>query len=220
MSLLQALEAQTADLTALLDELAPEDWERPTRCPPMRVREMVGHLASMWHRVIETAANEIDEPPTGDRVGYYRYDVDVVSKAVLHRAEKTVRGRSDPELRAWHDEQLKLALDAFRSTPPDRVVRRAMHPPMPLREFVATRVLEAAVHTMDIGHATLRGERVHDKAVPVVTGVLDGLLGEPLPPALGWDPKTYILTGTGRRPLSPNERVTLGPLAVRFPLLQ
>ena len=75
------------------------------------------------------------------------------------------------------------------------------------------------MHSMDIGHATLRGERVHPDAVPVITGILDGLLDAKLPVGLGWDPRTFILTGTGRRHLLRNERFVLGPLAAKFPLL-
>jgi len=73
---------------------------------------------------------------------------------------------------------------------------------------------------MDLSHATLRGERITPEAQEVVVGILDTLLGEPLPAGLGWDPRTYILTGTGRRELLNNERFVLGPLADRFPLLR
>ena len=86
-------------------------------------------------------------------------------------------------------------------------------------EFVASRVLEFGVHTMDIGHATLRGERIHPDAAQIVTEILDGRLGAELPKGLGWDTRTFILTGTGRRPLESNERFVLGPLAAKFPLL-
>jgi hypothetical protein len=90
---------------------------------------------------------------------------------------------------------------------------------MPFAEFVAARVLEFGVHTMDIAQAVDRPERVHPTAEPVITGILDGLLGEPLPEALGWDATRYILTGTGRRPLSDDDRRRLGSLTDRFPLL-
>ena len=50
----------------------------------------------------------------------------------------------------------------------------------------------------------------------VDTGILDGLLGEPLP--LPWDDVTYARTGTGRFPVSAADRAALGDLAGRFPL--
>jgi hypothetical protein len=90
---------------------------------------------------------------------------------------------------------------------------------MTFGELVATRVLEFGVHSMDISHATLRGERIHPDAVSIITEILHGLLGADLPVGMGWDGRTFILAGTGRRRLEPNERFTLGPLAAKFPLL-
>jgi hypothetical protein len=62
------------------------------------------------------------------------------------------------------------------------------------------RNVEFGVHTMDIADAVGRAEQVQPAAAAVITGILDGLLGEPLPDSLQWDATTYILTGTGRRP--------------------
>ena len=85
---------------------------------------------------------------------------------------------------------------------------------------MASRNLEFGVHTMDIAHAVGRPQRTHPDATPIITGILDGLLGSPVPAQLGWDGTTYILTGTGRRHLEAHERTTLGPQANRFPLLR
>ena len=97
---------------------------------------------------------------------------------------------------------------------------RSGHPRITYGEFVASRNLEFGVHTMDIADAVGRPQHAHPDAAPIITGMLDGLLGEPVPDALHWDATTYILTGTGRRPLTPEERTTLGPLATKFPLLR
>jgi hypothetical protein len=91
---------------------------------------------------------------------------------------------------------------------------------MTFGEFVASRNLEFGVHAMDIAHAVGRPERVHPGAAPVITAILDGLLGEPVPASLHWDAPTYILTGTGRRQLDTDERTKLGALAGKFPLLR
>jgi hypothetical protein len=87
-------------------------------------------------------------------------------------------------------------------------------------ELAGSRVLEFGVHTMDLGHATLRGERITPDAARFVAAILDVLLDARLPHGLGWDTRTYILTGTGRRELEPNERYALGPLATKFPLMR
>lgn len=54
----------------------------------------------------------------------------------------------------------------------------------------------------------------------IITAILDGLLGEPVPDSLGWNTTVYILSATGRRQLEPDERAELGALALRFALLR
>ena len=92
-------------------------------------------------------------------------------------------------------------------------------PVLRLDEFMRTRVLELAVHRLDLLEALGREREVDPRAATVVIGVLDGLLGEARPAALGWADVEYIEAGTGRRPVSAEERATLGELADRFPLL-
>jgi uncharacterized protein (TIGR03083 family) len=224
-----ALEAQCKELSALLDELSDEDWDRPTRCPGWTVKELVAHCEGMLDRLVGANAEAVDGPVEIDRVGYYGYDPDgpregedprkTFSDVIRERVIDEVGGRSGEELRDALAASIRKALDGVREIPPDRVIKRSGHPRMRFDEFVASRVLEFGVHTMDLGHATLRGERIHPDAVRIVKEILDGRLGAELPKGLGWDTRTYILSGTGRRPLESNERFVLGPLAARFPLL-
>lgn len=226
---IEALRAQSEDLLALLDELSEDDWERPTRCPGWTVKELVAHCEGMLERLVGENADPVEGEPEIDRSGYYSYDPHgpregedsdrTFSEVVRDRVIDEVGGRSPAELLAALRASSAKALDAVAAVPPDRVIKRSGHPRMRFDEFVASRVLEFGVHTMDIGHATLRGERIHPDAVQIVKEILDGRLGAELPKGMGWDTRTYILSGTGRRPLEPNERFTLGPLASKFPLL-
>ena len=131
-----------------------------------------------------------------------------------------VGGRSGDELRASLEGAVAGAVGGVRRLPAERVIKRSGHPRMTLGEFVASRNLEFGVHTMDIANAIGREERLDPDSARVITGILDGLLGEPRPAGLAWDSTTYILTGTGRRSLTADERSLLGALAQRFPLLQ
>jgi len=49
--------------------------------------------------------------------------------------------------------------------------------------------------------------------------VLISLLGAEPPARLGWDDRTLLAAGTGRRALTHHERAVLGSLQNRFPLL-
>jgi uncharacterized protein (TIGR03083 family) len=228
---LAVLEAQTKELVALVGDLADDEWELPSRCEGWSVRQLVAHCEGMMVRLVGANTEEVEGPATSDRVGYYTYDPDgpregedpskTFSEHVRDRViDEEAGDRSGGEIREGLEAAAHDMLAHVRDIPAGRVIKRSGHPPLTFGEFAATRVLEFGVHSMDIGHATLRGERVHPDAVPVITGILDGLLGAPLPKSMGWDPRTYILTGTGRRQLLSNERYVLGPLAEKFPLLR
>lgn len=227
---ISALEAQCKELSALLSELSEEEWDRPTRCPGWTVKELAAHCEGMLHRLVGANAEEVEGEPEIDRVGYYGYDPDgprededpdkTFSEVIRDRVIDEVGGRSGEEIRESVEQAITEALAGVREVPLDRVIKRSGHPRMPFGEFVASRVLEFGVHSMDLGHATLRGERIHPEAAEIVREILDGRLGSPLPKGLGWDTRTFILTGTGRRRLESNERYVLGPLAARFPLVR
>lgn len=227
---LDALEAQCKELVGLVGELSDADWDKATRCPGWTVKELVAHCEGMLLRLVGANAEAVDGAPEIDRVGYYGYDPDgpregenpdkTFSEVIQQRVVDEVAGRTADELRASLESSIDAAMAGVRDIPGDRVIKRSGHPRMRFDEFVASRVLEFGVHTMDIGHATLRGERIVPDAVPIVVGILKGRLGAELPKGMGWDDRTFILTGTGRRHLEPNERFALGELASKFPLLR
>jgi uncharacterized protein (TIGR03083 family) len=226
---LAALEAQTKELLALLSELTEADWETPTRCPGWTVKELVAHCESMMRRLVGENSAEVGGTAEIDRVGYYGYDPDgpradepdkTFSDSIRDRVIEEVRGRSAEELRADTEEAAAAMLEGVKTIPAERVIKRSGHARITFGEFIATRVLEFGVHTMDIGHATLKGERIHPDATAVIVDILSRQLGAPLPKGMGWDARTLVLSGTGRRKLESNERFALGALASKFPLLR
>ena len=219
---MDALTAQLGDLGALVDDLSDEDFRRPTRCPGWSVAELVAHCEGILLRLVGENAKEVDGEAEIDRVGYYRYDPEgpregdssgkTFSEVVRDRVIDEVGGRSGAELRIALGAAVDAAVRGMGEIPAERVIERSGHPRITYGEFVASRNLEFGVHTMDIADAVGRPQRAHPDA--------DGLLGDPVPDALGWDTTTYILTGTGRRQLTADESEALGPLAAKFPLLR
>ena len=84
-------------------------------------------------------------------------------------------------------------------------------------DFLATLAVEATVHHLDLvaGDGNLAGPSGPGLAVARQT--LDGILGQPVP--VDWSDMDYVLKATGRTGLTAGDRVTLGVLAARFPLL-
>jgi hypothetical protein len=82
--------------------------------------------------------------------------------------------------------------------------------------FAATLAVEAAVHYLDLT-GYLPAPPVPDPAsLALVRRVLSGLLGAPLPDS--WDDVAAALKGTGREPLTEEDRRALGSSAGKFPL--
>ncbi len=227
---LDALVSQLRELVALVASLPEAAFARPSRCTGWSVAELVAHCEGMLIRLVGENARPVDGEAITDRVGYYRYDPDgpregedpdkTFSEVIRDRVVEEVAGRPPSLLRTSLEAAVDRACADLRDIPGERVVRRSGHPPMTFGEFVASRNLEFAVHTMDIANAVGQQETVPPAAADVITGILDALLGEPPPSALGWDETTYILSGTGRRPLSAEERRKLGPLSEKLPLLR
>lgn len=225
-----ALAAQVNALVELVQALSEEDFARQTRCPGWSVAELVAHCEGMLHRLAGENARPVDGTPEEDRVGYYRYDPEgpregedpgrTFSEVIRDRVIDEVNGRSGAELCVSLEGAADRALRGVRDIPAERVIKRSGHPRMTFGEFVASRNLEFGVHTMDIAQAVGKPEEVEPPAAAIVVDILDGLLGASVPPSVDWDATTYILTGTGRRDLTPDERVKLGPLGGRFPLLR
>lgn len=77
-------------------------------------------------------------------------------------------------------------------------------------------IVEATIHYLDLT-LNLQAPSAPAEALARVRSVLDGLLGT-LPP-LDWGDIEYVLKGTGRMVLTPEDRDGLADLARRFPLL-
>jgi uncharacterized protein (TIGR03083 family) len=224
-----ALASQLGELRSLVAGLREDDFARPTRCPGWSVAELVAHCEGILIRLVGENAQPVAGGAEIDRVGYYRYDPGgprqgekpdkTFSQIIQERVIKEVAGRTPSQLKASLNGALEGALGGVGTIPVERVIKRSGHPRMTYGEFVASRNVEFGVHTMDIADAVGAPEHVHPAAGAVIVGILDGLLGEPLPAGLGWDTTMFILSGTGRREISADERQTLGPMAQRFPLL-
>lgn len=214
---LAGLSGEIRGITATLAALSDDDWERPTRCPPMTVRLLTGHLLRQ--------ANQFLEYPRGsgaggkDAVAYYRYDLPLVAASVLDRSSERVGDRSGREVREEWNLLWPQAVETVRSQWEANPVIETPLGQIALREYARTRCVEAAVHHMDLRDALGEEPMPDPQALAVTVGVLEGLLGAPLGET-GMQPIEFVLSTTGRRPLSKKERDTLGPLADKFPVLQ
>jgi uncharacterized protein (TIGR03083 family) len=205
---------------AVLDE---DDFARPTRCPPWRVKELLGHMYRDVDRLGTALAAPADLLVEEDAVSYWRtYDPIADGPDIADRAKEIADGYATGAqlARAFDEmwaERVTAAANAMEADPSRSV--QTFGPVLRLDEFLKTRVLELAVHRLDLLDALGREPHLEPAATEVVVGILDGLLGTERPAALGWTDVEYVEAGTGRRRIWPKERETLGDVAERFPLL-
>lgn len=81
-----------ASATALSGLPAPA-WERPTRCVPWRVRELVGHVITALGRVPDAVAEPVPDRPDTTATTYYRADERFSGEANADRV-RTARDRA------------------------------------------------------------------------------------------------------------------------------
>jgi len=220
---LTALDEESRSLSAVLRQLGPEDFRRLTNCPPWDLGELVVHIGMSIH------LGDDDRPAAAPGSGvrsaadYYRRperDTAPYRQANVDRTQRQASGLLATTSPArWFDEVSADTVARLDRLDLGRIVEIPGCGPMKLADWVVTRVISVAAHGLDVA-LTLGVEPWTSRpALDVTCPVLVSLLGARPPERLGWDDRTLLAAGTGRRPLTHPERVALGPLQHRFPLL-
>ena len=215
MSVVDALAREVGSVGQLLHTLKPKQWEQPTRCPPMNVRELAAHTLRGAVRIEEMLdAGPVDAEPERDGITYFQSVT--VSGEIVKRAQEASAAFPPDLARAWDLEWTK-ALQRARMYINEDPVLRNVYGLIRLTEYLKTRCVEAVIHHMDLDDALGRKPHPDREALEITGDILRGLLGTDLRP-VGVDDVRFALIGTGRASLNDDERRTLGPLAEKFPL--
>ncbi|HEX2145377.1 MAG TPA: maleylpyruvate isomerase N-terminal domain-containing protein [Glycomyces sp.] len=215
---LTALAAEAACLETVLTGLAAADWDRPTRCTPWDTAALAAHLTMALARL----GPRLDAPEpavaTVDAGGYYRPD-ERFSQAVNDtRIDSAVRAAetAGTTLPAEFTRTWREAAGRCRAEPPTRRVTTRHGDPMLLADFLTTRVVEVAVHGIDLADALDRPRWTTPEAAQVVVELLLGPDHAKSLAALGWERVTFIAKATGRDPLTDTERAAAGARGVTW----
>ncbi len=220
MSVAEALRSEASNVAHTLAELTPADWERPTRCPPMRVHELAAHALRGVIRLREMfAAGASDEEPEKDGATYFQYDVVKESPKVVERSFAAAKEFPVEDFsNRWRAEWGEILDEVDAALLEGDPVLPGIFGRIKLSEYLRTRAVEIVVHHMDLRDALGLEPDPDAEALDVVCGVLAQLLGTD-PRVLGMDGVRFALVGTGRELLNDAERGMLGPLAERVPVL-
>jgi uncharacterized protein (TIGR03083 family) len=218
MAAIDALAREVGAVGKLLHRLEPKQWDLPTRCSPLTVRELAAHMLRGGMRIQEMLdAGPLDAEPEKDGITYFQYDAAAEGPQIVKRAQESAASFPAALAKAWDTEWTK-ALQRAREYVAEDPVLPTVFGSIKLTEYLRTRCVEVVVHHMDLDDAL--GKKPHpDKgALDETCDVLRGLLGTDLRP-VGIDDVRFALIGTGRAALTDAEKEILGPLAAKFPLL-
>lgn len=129
-------------------------------CVPWTVRELLGHVAVVVGRLPGMVAGEAPARATVSAVDYYRGDgrfsPETNGRRIELARERAARAAEGNDLAAEFAEVWRLAARVCAAEPDDRVVRTRHGDPMLLTDFLVTRVVEVAVHGLDLAAAVGR----------------------------------------------------------------
>ncbi len=225
----QAVEAFRAEAAALSHEtaeLSDDELRRPSPCPPWTIADLLCHIVIGADRIGQAIdAAGAAGPPAGElvtAVGYYqpdaRFSAAVNADRIDIAAALAARLGSAAAIGAELTAAARRSLELLETAPPDQEVRTRHGDRMLLSQFVITRVVELAVHGLDVAAGLHRSPWLTDQAAAVLDELLlptlsqhevDGLRDQ-----LGVDRAGLIAALTGRAPLSAADEVTLARCGV------
>lgn len=209
--ILEAFGAESQRLSEVVADTDDAAFARPSPCAPWTVAELVYHVRMTIGRLPGMLAGP--EPAGTSLVSaaaYYRPDQRFSAATNTERIESAQRGAAalpDGPARARDLAGARqLAWDLLQVTPPRRVVQTRHGDRMLLTEFMRTRVLELAVHGLDLATALDRHPWMTSLAAHVTEELLlPSAAAARLRAQTGWDQVTVIAKLTGRHPVTPAE---------------
>lgn len=217
---LAAFGAEAEQLHHVAAQLDAQAWARPSPCVPWNAAELFAHIHIATGRVSAALAAPPPEHAEVTPAQYYRPDAryapatntDRVTVAQQHAATHADGAQLSADFaRLW-----PKVRDACLVEPSGRVVRTRHGDAMLLTDFLLTRVVELALHGLDLAAAL---EREPWLTAPAGAAVERLLLGDSPPEAprrLGWDRVTFLRKATGRAPRSAAEEEQARRLGLRW----
>ncbi|MFE0512165.1 maleylpyruvate isomerase N-terminal domain-containing protein [Streptomyces sp. NPDC058964] len=217
---LEAFHLEAGQLARAMAGVSAAEWRLPTRCAPWTVSDLPAHVRV----VIAWLPGMLAAPaPTRAEVsaaGYYRPDgrfapdtnAARIALARDHAAEQLNGAALADDFDATWQQVDRLC----RAEPDGRVVRTRHCDPMLLSEFLLTRVVEVAVHGLDLADALGREPWLTSQAADLVQGLLLGPDGVAALEKLGWGQLHFLRKATGREPITREEASDVSRLNVRW----
>jgi hypothetical protein len=218
-SLIDTLEAELSAVLAVFRGLAPADWERSTLLVPVdpdlpkwTVFELAGHFDISIGLTRMLIGSPEDVQPARDRTSFFINPRSETGPVVYSYAYTMVDGKTPADMPVVLAETFGKALHEARAV--DRaLVGPGYFAPMRVDEFVASRIVEAVVHGIDLSQSLGIEYVATAPGIAVTAAILDDLLARRTvgsrPPGLA-DDLDWILAASGRAETADNRLPLIG----------
>ncbi|MFF8592986.1 maleylpyruvate isomerase family mycothiol-dependent enzyme [Streptomyces sp. NPDC015220] len=217
---LEAFRRESGALTDAVSGLSEAEWSLPTRCVPWTVRDLLGHVCV----VIDWLPGMLDAPAPGEaRISaaeYYRPDDRFsprTNSARIALAQDRAAESTDGAAFAEDFTATWRRVDRLcRVQPASRTVWTRHGDAMLLSEFLLTRVVEVAVHGLDLADALGREPWLTSSAGDTVLELFLGTEQMAAADTLAWCQPRLLRKVTGREPLDDSETAQIEQLGIRW----
>ena len=216
---ISVLEAELAGVKRAFAGLSDDQWRLPTRLVPVdpalphwTVFELAGHfdIAIGLTRMLIAGADA--SQPARDRTSFFINPRSETAPVVYDYAYVMVEGKTPADMpRVLHETFSKTVAEA--RVVPASTVGPGYFAPMRVDEFVASRIVEAVVHGIDLTQALGRDSIATAEGIAATAAILDDLLARRTiagRPAELSDDLDWILAASGRAESGDNRLPLIG----------
>lgn len=217
--IISVLEAELVAVERVFTGLSDDEWRLPTKLVPVdpalphwTVFELAGHFDIAIGLTRMLIAGRDASQPGRDRTSFFINPRSETAPIVYGYAYKMVQGRMPADMPGVLHETFSKTVTEARAVPAD-TVGPGYFAPMRADEFVASRIVEAVVHGIDLTQALGRENIATAEGIAATAAILDDLLARRTvpgrPPELS-DDLEWILAASGRAESSDNRLPLIG----------
>ena len=213
------LEAELAAVERVFAGLSDDEWRLPTKLVPVdpdlpywTVFELAGHFDISIGLTRMLISGRDASKPARDRTSFFINPRSETAPVVYDYAYKMVQGKTPADMPGVLHETFSKTVAEARAVPAD-AVGPGYFAPMRVDEFVASRIVEAVVHGIDLAQALGRASIATVEGIAVTAAILDDLLARrtvPGRPAELSDDLDWILAASGRAEPGDNRLPLIG----------
>jgi uncharacterized protein (TIGR03083 family) len=180
IELVSALAGELDSVAQVLKSLDADEWSKPTVLVPVdsvrhwTVLELAGHIGYAMNMIDTLLSKEAVPPPALDRVSFYDQPKGLLAPLAYQTAADVAANKTNAEILDYCLANFSDAVAKARLADPEFVGWTVIGT-IRIDEFIATRVVEAVVHGLDLAQALNRSATPSVGAVECAANVLDSL---------------------------------------------